>query len=159
VQIEARGKETRSFFLFMALPSSSIIRGLLLLGGACGLGVGLVWYSVRFSEAEFRTPRPDEARIAQHILDLGGACHIDRANERHITGVWLTGTQATDRDVAVVMQLQLLEAAHFDGTRVTDACLPSIFAHSTLRRIRLKGAGVAGAGDGSAQSFRVADIA
>jgi len=128
----------------MCPPRSAWTRLLLVLG-VCGLLVGLVWYSVRAIEQNFWTPHPSEAQIAKHILELGGAYHIDKSNDRHITGVWLSGTRTSDSDVELIMQLPFLTAVEFDNTQVTDASLPVIFSHPTLRTIRLAGSGVSSA--------------
>ena len=125
----------------MALPRLNVPRLLLVLG-VCGLLFGGIWYSISILEADLWTPNPAEALIAKHILELGGAYHIDKSNERHITGVWLSGTRTSDSDVKLIMQLPFLTDAHFENCPITDASLQVIFQHPRLKRIRLAGSGV-----------------
>ncbi len=96
------------------------------------------WVNLAIEENYSRT-HPDEAAVARQIHRLGGAYHVDKSNDRHITGVYLDETPTTDEDLRTVLMLPDLLHLHLQKTRVTDASLQAIFAHKRLRTIRVRG--------------------
>lgn len=96
--------------------------------------------SLNVLEREFWRVHPSEREVATTIqASLGGAYHADGKSNRHITGVWLQGTAATDADIETVLKLRQLKHLDVSGTRVTDASLAAIFAHNNLRTLKFKG--------------------
>lgn len=96
------------------------------------------WVNLAIEENYSRT-HPDEAAVARQIHWLGGAYHVDKSNDRHITGVWLDETPTTDDDLRAVLTLPELKDLHVSKTRITDESLPAIFAHKRMRTIRVRG--------------------
>jgi len=90
-------------------------------------------------EENYLRTHPEEAAVARRIRELGGAYHVDTSKDRHITGVVLDETRATDDDLGAVLGLSELQYLDFQKTRVSDVSLPAIFAHKRLREIRLRG--------------------
>ena len=122
-------------------PTFTLSRLLLAIAGLALL-LGAVRVSVMVLEAEFWRVHPSEQRIADYIRDLGGAYHADAKNDWHITGVWLQNTEATDRDVEVVMQLQYLKDLDVAKSRVTDASLDKIFEHKHIKTLKVAGSAI-----------------
>jgi hypothetical protein len=115
------------------------LKDLLALVAVIAIVLGVVRLGYVEIEREFWRVHASEQEIAQHVVELGGAYNTDKANERHITGVWLANTPATDDDVQIVMRLEYLEAVDISNTAVTDASLAAIASHRTLREIRIHG--------------------
>jgi hypothetical protein len=88
---------------------------------------------------EFRRVHRSEEHIAEHVRGLGGSCTASKANNRHIVAVSFANTLATDEDVRIVMRLQYLISLDVSNTAVSDASLPEIVAHKTMKEIRVSG--------------------
>ena len=104
--------------------------------------LGMARMSYVAIERDFRRVHPSEQQIADRVRGLGGACTANKAMERHIIGVSLANTAATDADIQVVMRLSYLQSLDVSNTAVSDASLADIAIHKTLDELRVRGSAI-----------------
>jgi len=85
------------------------------------------------------TVHPSEQMIADHIRELGGYFRKKPGSGQRIRYVNLDDTEASDRDMAIVLELPLLTHLEIRNTNVTDASIPGIFAHKALSSLGVEG--------------------
>ncbi len=109
-----------------------------------GIVIGFVTMTLRQLDDDALRVNAVEREIAEHVQSLGGVYMSTKDSNRNITFVGLNDTSATDADVAIVLRLTHLTVIHLNNCDVTDAALPKIFSHPTLRRMRLSGTLITG---------------
>ncbi len=83
---------------------------------------------------------PSEEKVANYIrVYLKGACNVDKANSRHITGVWLENTRTTDEDIDVILQLPYLTHLDISNTEVSSKSIEKLLSHKKLRYVKISG--------------------
>lgn len=102
---------------------------------AAGFIAAMLWYI----DYDWNRVNPSEQAIADRIEQLGGAYNSREDVDRHITSVVLTNTTATDADVEVMLGLSHLKYLDFENCDVSDAVIPKLLGHPTLRLFRPNG--------------------
>lgn len=93
-------------------------------------------------ESERLRVHPSERNVADAIRRLGGAYRAVGKDDWHITSVWLENTRTTDHDLEAILQLDYVDFLNIANTKVTDASVGRIFAHKSIRVLRVTGSDI-----------------
>ena len=104
------------------------------------LAFGAVRASVNILEEGRWSVHPSERRIADFIRhEIGGAYTTDKGVDGQVIAVYLKGTNVTNQDLEVILELEMLQYIDVSNTSISDESLSRIVDHQMIEEVNAVG--------------------